>query len=98
MPGDVADEAEVCGNIFADLAWVDVDVNNFGVGGECFGVEGEAVAEPCADRNHHVRFVNGFVGGEASMHSDHAKIAGVSVAQDAGSHNGCGMQECLRCG
>ena len=56
-------------HILAQLAGVNVDLDDFRALGKAVGVQRHAVTEPCAHGNDQIGLVNGFVGGVAAVHT-----------------------------
>ena len=86
----IAGQAQVYCDIFAKLARVDVDLDDFGTLGEGVGVQRHTVTEPCADGNNEVGLINGLVGGVAAVHTQQPQIVRLAVAQHTGGHKGVG--------
>ena len=86
----IAGQAQVYRNIFAQLARVDVDLDDFGTLGEGVGVQSHTVTEPGADGNDEVGLINGLVGGVAAVHTQQPQIVRLAVAQHTGGHKGVG--------
>ena len=77
-------------DVLAQLAGVNVDLDDLGAPGEGVGLEGDAVAEPRADRDDEVGLIDGLVGGVAAVHAQHAEVVRLAIAEDACGHQGIG--------
>ena len=76
-PAGVADDVVVGDHVLVDLRPVNVDVDDFGVGGKGGGIGGHPVGEPAADGDEQIALVAGVVGGVGAVHADHAGEQGV---------------------
>src|SRR5699024_6243795 len=81
---------EVHRDVFAQLAGVNVDLDDFGVRGELGRVERHAVGKAGADGDDEVGLVDGLVGGVAAVHAQQAQAVRCAVAQHAGGHQRVG--------
>ena len=80
-------------HVLVDLRPVDVDMYNFGIGGEGGGIGGHPVGEAAADGDEQVALGGGHVGGVGAVHPHHAGEQGVvsgagPAAHDGGAHRG----------
>jgi hypothetical protein len=68
-------------HVFADGGGVDVDVNDFGLGGKAIGLAGHPVIEPYADGDEQIAFGSAHVGPVGAMHADHSQPEGIGAGK-----------------
>ena len=91
--GGIAHDGQIHIHILAQLAGVDIDLDDGGIFGKGLGVQGHAVGKAGAQCDQHIAVGHGPVGGVAAVHADHADVHGVAVGHDACSHQGVGGRD-----
>ena len=86
----IGGNAQVNQYVLVDFTGVDVDLHFLGALAELFRVQCDAVAEAGAQGDHEIGPVKSLVGGNGSVHADHAQVERVVVSHDTGGH------ECVR--
>ncbi len=84
----IADDGEFCVADLGDLAGVDVDVDDLGVGGEGSEAAGDAIVEANAEGDDQVGIVHAHVGRVGSVHAGHRDEVAVVAGQGAEAHEG----------
>ena len=82
----------------ADLARVDVDVDDLGVRAELAELAGCAVVEASADREQQVAFAEHEVRVRRTVHAEHAEVASIARVECAEAHQRARHREVLALG
>ena len=88
--GGIAGNGEVHIHVLAQLAGVDVDLDDGGVFCKSLGVQGHTVRETGAQRDENIAVGHSPVRGVAAVHTDHTDVHRVTVGHDARRHQGVG--------
>ena len=91
--GGIAHDGQVHFHILAQLAGVDVDLDDGGILGKGLGVQRHTVREAGTHRDQHVTVGHGPVGGVAAVHAHHTDVHGVAVRHHTGRHQGVGGRD-----
>ena len=86
--GGVAHDGKVNIHVLAQLAGVDVDLDDGRILGEGLGVQGHTVGEAGTHRNKDITVGHRPVRGVAAVHTHHADVHRVAVRHDACGHQG----------
>jgi hypothetical protein len=102
----VPDDRKIDSHIFADGGRIDVDMNDFCLGGEGLDLAGDPVIKSRSDGDEEVRLHDRHVGPIGPVHSQHAQRQGMIAREAAQPHQGHGHRntqlfrkkgELLRC-
>ena len=85
---DVADDGYGGAHRLVDFGGVDVDVDDFGVGGEVLDAAHHAVVEPHPDADKDIGLVDGDVGVGHAVHAGHADGEDVGLGEAANAEQG----------
>ena len=88
--GGIAGDGQIHIHVLAQLAGVDVDLDDGGIFRKGLRVQGHTVREAGAQRDEDIAVGHGPVGGVAAVHSHHADVHRVAVGHDACRHQGVG--------
>ena len=88
--GGIAGDGQIHIHVLAQLAGVDVDLDDGGIFRKGLGVQGHTVREAGAQCDEDIAVGHGPVGGVAAVHSHHADVHRVAVRHDACRHQGVG--------
>ena len=91
--GGIAHDGQVHFHILAQLAGVDVDLDDGGILGKGLGFQRHTVREAGTHRDQHVTVGHGPVGGVTAVHAQHADVHGVAVRHHTGRHQGVGGRD-----
>ena len=91
--GGIAHDGQVHFHILAQLAGVDVDLDDGGILGKSLGVQRHTVREAGTHRDQHVTVGHSPVGGVTAVHAQHADVHGVAVRHHTGRHQGVGGRD-----
>ncbi len=89
----VADDGDIDLHVFGDGGGINIDVDDFGFGGEHFEVAGDAVVEACADGDEAIGFLDGVVGVGGAVHAEHVEGARIAFIKRAEAEQGGGAGE-----
>ena len=90
---EIAAQMEFGKQVFIHLRRVNIDVDDFGPGGELCAVAGHTVGKTCARGNEQVAFLRRAVGRISAVHPDHAQVERVVGREAAQPHHGGGNRD-----
>ena len=88
--GCIAHDGKIHIHVLAQLAGVNIDLDDGGVFGKGLGVQRHAVGKAGAHRDEHIALCHRPVGGVAAVHTQHPQIHRVAIGHNACGHQGVG--------
>lgn len=88
-PAQVSIDADIGMDNLVDFDFIDIEMNNLGVGGKVFHVTSDAVIKACPEAKEQVTVGNAHVGRIGSVHTGQTQLEVPTVGDGPFAHEGC---------